>query len=436
MVAGRSAGSGARRPGGSGWERRPGEAGRDPRRRQLRARRVGVGALAVVTVVALGSLRAASEPVPAVSSRVLVAHRVAVPGQRAVPAWPSAGEAALATWDGKLIASSGPTTAVPIGSVTKVMTAYLTLTEHPLTVGEPGPSLTITASEAAHLPTRIAAGESLIDVYAGETFDEHQALQALLIPSADNMAAALARFDAGSRSAFVARMNSTAARLGMTRTHFVDPSGLDPGSVSDPADLVRLAAVAMRRPVFARIVDEATATIPGVGVVTNYNSLVGTDGFVGIKTGSTPQAGGCLLFAVVRTVDGHRVRVLGAVLGQHGTSIISDSLDASRRLVDSWYSSLEDTVLMPAGTPVLVLRRAGVTTRVVTDSPLRVLASPGSPVSLRLVPNGGDPARARPGATVGGRLVAQTETGIVSVPVSGHVPPSPSLGWRLGHLFG
>jgi D-alanyl-D-alanine carboxypeptidase (penicillin-binding protein 5/6) len=414
-----------------------GGAGRDARRRrQLRARRLGVGALAVVTVVALGSLRAASETIPAVSSRVLVARRVAVGGRRAVPAWPSAGEAALATWDGKLIASSGPTTAVPIGSVTKVMTAYLTLTEHPLRLGEPGPSFSITASEAAHLPARVAEGESLIDVYAGETFDEYQALRALLIPSADNIAAALARFDAGSRSAFVARMNSTAARLGMTRTHFVDPSGLDAGSVSDPADLVRLASVAMRLPVFAQIVDEATATIPGVGTVTNYNSLVGTHGFVGIKTGSTPQAGGCLLFAVVRTVDGHRVRVLGAVLGQRGTSIIADSLDASRRLVDSWYSTLLDTVLIPAGTPVLSLRRAGAVTRLVTESPLRVLASPGSPVSLRLVPSRGDPARARPGAAVSARLVAQTETGVVSVPVGGHAPPPPSLGWRLGHLFG
>lgn len=393
----------------------------------------------MVTVVALGSLRAASEAVPAASARRLVQRRVPVPGEASSPAWPSSGEAALATWDGKLIGTSGPVAAVPIASVTKVMTAYLTLTEHPLALGRGGPSFTITASEAAHLSARIAAGESLVDVYAGETFDELQALQALLIPSADNMAAALARFDAGSRSAFVARMNSTAASLGMTHTHFVDPSGLDPGSVSDPADLVRLAAAAMRLPVFARIVDEPSTTIPAVGTVTNYNSLVGTDGFVGIKTGSTPRAGGCLLFAVVRGVDGRRVRLLGAVLGQQGTSItsiISAALDASRRLVDSWYSSLADTVLIPAGTPVLSLRRAGVTTRVVTDSPLRVLAPPGSQVSVRLRLSGGDPGRARPGEPITGRLVASTETGTVSVGLSGHAPPSPSLGWRLGHLFG
>ncbi len=421
-------------------QRRVGEGGSDARRairrRQLRVRRLGVGALAVVTVLALGSLRAADEAVPASSARITVARRVVVPGRSTGLSWPTEGEAALADWDGKPIGVSGPATPVPIASVTKVMTAYLSLREHPLAIGQGGPSFVITASEAANLSARIAAGESLVDVYAGESFDEMQALQALLIPSADNMAAALARFDAGSRSAFVPEMNAEAARLGMTRTHFVDPSGLDPGSVSDAADLVRLAAVAMRQPVFARIVDEESAVLPGVGTVTNYNSLVGTDGFVGIKTGSTPQAGGCLLFAVVRRVDGQRVRLLGAVLGQQGTSILAAALDAARRLVDSWYSNLAERVLLPAGTPVLSLRRAGATTQVVTTEPLRVLAAAGSPIPLRLQLGRTGLRGARPGSVVGGRLVAETDSGAVSVPIRGTAPPSPSLGWRLGHLFG
>ena len=79
-------------------------------------------------------------------------------------------------------------------------------------------------------PTPIAGAgqrESVVPVIVGEQLSELQALQALLLPSAKNIAAVLARWDAGSVARFVAHMNATARSLGMTRTRYTDPSGYD-----------------------------------------------------------------------------------------------------------------------------------------------------------------------------------------------------------------
>jgi len=69
-----------------------------------------------------------------------------------------------------------------------------------------------------------------------EQLTELQALQALLLPSANNIAAVLARWDGGSAGRFVARMNATARSLGMTHTRYTDPSGYDDATVSTAAD--------------------------------------------------------------------------------------------------------------------------------------------------------------------------------------------------------
>src|SRR5690348_18306153 len=107
----------------------------------------------------------------------------------------------------------------------------------------------------------------------------------------------LARWDAGSRAAFAARMNTAARRLGMTGTRYTDPSGLDASTVSTAADQVRLGMAAMRVPALAAIAAMPTATVPVAGLVRNYNTLLGQDGITGLKTGSTRAAGGCVLLA-------------------------------------------------------------------------------------------------------------------------------------------
>src|SRR5262249_43483683 len=155
----------------------------------------------------------------------------------------------------------------------------------------------ISKADVADLKRRIALDQSVVEVKAGEVLTERQALEALLLPSANNVAALLAVHDAGSIGGFVPPMNEAAAEIGMGSTHCTDPSGCDEGPVSTAADQIKLAREAMADPTFAEIVALPSTVLPVAGLVPNYNELVGREGFVGIKTGSDEAAGGCLLFA-------------------------------------------------------------------------------------------------------------------------------------------
>jgi D-alanyl-D-alanine carboxypeptidase (penicillin-binding protein 5/6) len=221
-----------------------------------------------------------------------------------------------------------------IASVAKVMTAYLVLRDHPLRPGEDGPTITLTDADVADTYRRAGQRESVVHIAAGEQLTERQALQAVLLPSANNIAAVLARWDAGSVDRFVARMNATARLLGMTRTRYTDPSGYDDATVSTAADQVRIVDRAMRLPVFASIVATPSATLPVAGTVHNTNRLLGHDGFVGVKTGSTAAAGGCFAFRAIRWIDGKRTTITGVVLGQPGNDRIAAGLAAADAMVD------------------------------------------------------------------------------------------------------
>jgi serine-type D-Ala-D-Ala carboxypeptidase (penicillin-binding protein 5/6) len=249
--------------------------------------------------------------------------------------WPDYGASAADISGVGVLAGPGATRPVPIASVAKMMTAYVVLHDHPLPAGGSGPDIVVLPSEAAAYPAQARDGDSLVPVAAGETITERQALEALLLPSADNMAWILARWDAGGQAAFVARMNATARRLGMTGTSYTDPSGLDPSTAGTAADQVRLGMAAMRVPALAAIVAMPTAVVPEAGVVRNYNTLLGQDGIVGLKTGSTQAAGGCFLVAAWHEAGGRKTLIVAAVFGQPGTAqtILPNALRAGHDLV-------------------------------------------------------------------------------------------------------
>ena len=253
----------------------------------------------------------------------------------AAVSWPADGASAADVSGFGVVYGPGATRPAPIASVAKVMTAYVILHDHPLTADRSGPDIEVQPSEAAAYPSQARDGDSLVPVVSGETLTERQALAALLLPSADNVAWILARWDAGSQAAFVARMNATARRLGMTDTSYTDPSGLDPSTVSTAADQVRLGMAAMRVPALAAIAAEPAAVVPVAGLVRNYNTLLGQDGIVGLKTGSMQAAGGCVLIAAWHQASGHRTLIVAATFGQPGTAqtILPNALHAGHMLV-------------------------------------------------------------------------------------------------------
>jgi D-alanyl-D-alanine carboxypeptidase (penicillin-binding protein 5/6) len=222
----------------------------------------------------------------------------------------------------------------PIASIAKVMTAYLVLRDHPLRLDQNGPTITLTDTDVADTARRRGQRESVVPIASGEQLTERQALQALLLPSANNIAAVLARWDAGSRDRFVARMNATARLLGMTHTRYTDPSGYDDTTVSTAVDQVRIADRAMRLPVFASIVSTPAATLPVAGTVRNTDTLLGHDGFVGVKTGSDDAAGGCFTFRAIRRIGGTRTMITGVVLGQPSDDQIAAGLATAVAMVE------------------------------------------------------------------------------------------------------
>ena len=286
---------------------------------------VCAGAVAVVKLATSPLRPGTAQPVPVTPRK----------GQLGTIAWPASGLSAAGVSGIGVVPGPGARQSVPIASVAKVMTAYLVLRDHPLGAGEPGPAIVVQPGEAAAYPAQVRNGDSLVPVTAGERLTERQALEALLLPSADNMAWILARWDAGTQAAFTAQMNATARRLGMTGTRYTDPSGLSASTTSTAADQIRLGMAAMRVPALAHIVALRSAVIPVAGLVRNYNTLLGQDGITGLKTGSDTAAGGCVLLAAWQRVRGHGTLVVAATFGQPGTmaTMLPNALQAGHQLV-------------------------------------------------------------------------------------------------------
>jgi D-alanyl-D-alanine carboxypeptidase (penicillin-binding protein 5/6) len=230
---------------------------------------------------------------------------------------------------------SGTAEPVPIASVAKVMTAYVVLRQHPIDTDDDGPSLRVTAADVEDTWRRAARDESLVPVTEGEELTERQALLALLLPSANNVAQLLARWSAGSVTGFVADMNATADRLGMRSTDYTDPSGYEPSTVSTAADQLVLLLAALDDPTLAALLGTRTAELPVAGTVRNTNTLLGSDGFIAGKTGSDDAAGGCLVFRAERVIDGKPVSITGVVLGVRGPRLVPAALRAAQRLADA-----------------------------------------------------------------------------------------------------
>jgi D-alanyl-D-alanine carboxypeptidase (penicillin-binding protein 5/6) len=279
-----------------------------------------------------------SDPRPAVVAtltlRSSMASSVLIPGSLAPLPFPGLGESAVVIGGIGLMGATENERSVPVASLTKIMTAYLVLKDHPLAGRSGGPVFVMTAADHAAWIQASEADESNIEVKSGERLDERQLLQALMIPSADNIADYLAVWDAGSEKAFVAKMNAVAAALQLPGTHFADDSGVNPGSRSTAVGMARLAALAMESPVLRSIVDEQFIDLPVSGEIwNNYDPAVGVDGIIGVKSGFTDAAGTNLVTAAWRRVGGHRVLVVCVVIGQQDS--LSGDAGENETLLDA-----------------------------------------------------------------------------------------------------
>ncbi|HEY8678179.1 MAG TPA: D-alanyl-D-alanine carboxypeptidase [Candidatus Dormibacteraeota bacterium] len=371
-------------------------------------------------------------PLPVVAASAVLNGPVVVGKAPAIP-WPAQGEAALAVEGLGDVGSAGGAGPVPMASTAKVMTALLTLEAHPLAPGQPGPVLTVSRADVATFYAELNQNESVVPVRAGEQLTEYQLLEGLLLPSGSNFADMLANWDAGTVSAFVNGMNARASALGMAATHYADASGFSPLTVSIPADLIKLAQVAMRQPAFAAVVGEKQATLPVAGVIKNLDTLLGQDGIIGIKTGHTDQAGGCFVMAADLNVDGRAVRVYGAVLGQPNQ--LSGAFAAMTALIRALTPSLHLRTVVARGEVVgryqTVWGEAGT---IVAADPVAWVLEDGMTISraATLTP---PPATLPAGSRVG-TLLLETTGHRAEVPLlTAAAIHGPDIGWRLTRGF-
>lgn len=240
---------------------------------------------------------------------------------------------------GTLIWSQGLNTELPMGSITKVMTALVVIDSGPLTR-----EIQVPPSVVAYVNQY---GGNSAGLQPGDVLTAQELLEAMLLPSGCDAAYTLAMAYGPGMPAFLAKMNAMAKKLGMLHTEFTSPDGLpyptEYSTFSTPADLITLGQAAMASPAFSAIVAQQNYTLPaGPGhhaySWANDNSLVGSyPGADGIKTGYTNAALHCLLFEASR----NGLTLIGVVLGAPATGPDSGAQQAAQIL--NWGFSLRRT---------------------------------------------------------------------------------------------
>ncbi|MCQ8830782.1 D-alanyl-D-alanine carboxypeptidase family protein [Streptomyces malaysiensis] len=393
--------------------------------------------LAALLVIILGVVQAL-RPLPDPSLKLTSDPTYRFGGGELSMPWPDQGQSAAEVEGVGTLGASGEQKPVPIASVTKVMTAYVVLKDHPLKGDAEGPKIEIDAQAAKEAKS---ADESRAAVKEGQTFTQHQLLQLLLINSSNNIARLLARWDAGSLDAFVKKMNDAAESLGMKQTTYTDPSGLKESTKSTAADQLKLAKAAMQSEAFRAVVATPNTDIPGLkDRIYNNNNLLVKPGVIGIKTGSSTPAGGALMWGAVRTIDGKQQRILGVVLEQRATTTLDASLQLAQtnsyKLITAVQDALTSATVIKKGDVVgQVDDGLGGTTPVVATKDLKAVGWSGLAVDIKIGDGGEKVPHSAKAGTVVGEVTVGTGPGQLTAPVALQEDLSePSFGAKLTRI--
>ena len=215
---------------------------------------------------------------------------------------------------GEVLLAHGAHDRLPMASITKLMTALLTVERT-----KPGEVVVVD-------PDAVGVTGSTIRLRAGERLTVRDLLAAALIQSANDSADALAEYVGdGDGERFVDLMNQRAQALGLRETQFVRPDGLDvAGHYSSAWDVTRLGLAAMREPLIRQLVRTQSATIAGGRTLNTWNDLLGEfPGVFGVKTGHTSAAG----WSQVAAARGNGVSIYATILGSPSRSVRNADLE-------------------------------------------------------------------------------------------------------------
>jgi len=285
------------------------------RRQRYYKKRTGLKFMAFLLLLAMGVVCINYvRPLPEATASVVSVNTLVEPVSLK---WPTRGYAAIGAQGFGLLEHRGSAQKpIPTASLAKLVTALAVLKEHPIAADRKSPVLTLTKADVALFEKYYSIGGSVVTVKPGEHITLYQALQAILLPSANNMADSVAVWAFGSMENYHAYANKMLKQMGLAHTTVAaDASGMSPKTTSTTRDLIKLGELALDNPTIAEIVAQKTATIPVHGAISSANSRLGINNIIGIKTGLTDEAGGCFLFAAKHEVGGKPVTIIGIIMG-------------------------------------------------------------------------------------------------------------------------
>ena len=285
----------------------------------------GMFLLMVVAYLSWAMLR----PLPALEPYIVFTPKLAfTPKQQVYLS--GVGSQALAVGNNGQIITNNANVVRPTASTAKIMLALLILNKYPLTAGQTGPIIPITVNDEKMQQQMANNGQSTMLVQTGTNLNEYQALQALLIASANNIANKLAIWGFGSEAEYAKQANEYAKNIGMAQTNFADSSGFSPNTRGTASDMLTLSQKAMENDVVAQIVSQKYADLPIAGRVQNTNTSLGIVGIDGIKTGYTIEAGGCLLYSAKNIIP-----IIGTIMGAPNKELALEEAPANVEIITS-----------------------------------------------------------------------------------------------------
>lgn len=369
-------------------------------------------------------------PLPPLKSTILPP---VVPAQVSVNIpWPATGQAAFGADGHGLLASHGDQTPRPTASITKVITALAILEKKPLQPLETGPPIMFTEKDLAIYQQYVAKDGAVVPITIGRTLTEYQMLQAMLLPSANNIADTAAIWAFGSIESYISYANAMVKKMGMAQTTVADASGFSPETKSTAGDLIKLGDAALNHPVLAEIVSQKQVSFSSAGTYNNVNNLLGQNGIRGIKTGNTEEAGGCYLAAADVYIGTHKITVITAILGSTSRSqAMKDSLP----IIQSAVSEFQNVNVVRAGQNAGTAAAAwGASSDIVAAKDIAVVSWTGTSLAPK-VSRTSIQAPAAAGAAAGEFTLthaARTQKSPLTTKVSIGGPP---FWWRLTHPF-
>lgn len=398
-----------------------------------RARRVLAVLVAGILVISLGAYTYLARVQYVVAAEL---SEITMPAAEPVDIpWPATGMAAIGAVGQGLLADSGtPDQVVPIASITKLITAATVLEKKPLTPGQEGETITFTAADEGLYNNYRARGGAVVPTYTGQQITQYDALQALLLPSANNMADILAIWAFDSMNGYLKYANNWAESKGLSATTVADASGFSPATTSSLRDLVKLADIALNHPVIQEIVRRPRALLPGIGMVQSTNKLLGQDGIIGGKTGMTDEARDCFLsIARHRPGSGEEVLIIIAVLGQPSRP---ETFAQTLAVLDAAKRGFTATPVLSAGQIVGHIRTPwGTEVPIQADTDIDIVRWKQSRIEVE--PNLPDITAGQPSDYQLGTVTIQNGGALGSSTVSLAEPlDKPSIWWRLKDALG